>query len=126
VDLAVTILQWILVTDHVGLMRLAIAEARRFPDLASSVGRMARERGSAAVARLLSEVAKSDELRAPPAFAPDRLATTTRFFIDLVVLPLLLRALLGEKLESLHAEIGPHAARSAGFFLAATRHGGID
>jgi AcrR family transcriptional regulator len=121
-----TILGWALVSDTVGLMRLAIAEALRFPDLASCVHRMARELGTEAAARLLREVAQSDELGALPAFAPERLATTTRFFLDLVLLPLLLRALFGEKIKSLQAEIRPHVARCVAFFLAACRHGGVD
>jgi AcrR family transcriptional regulator len=50
-----TVLHWALVGDTIGLLRLAIAEARRFPDLASRVYRMARERAAEAVARLLSE-----------------------------------------------------------------------
>ena len=109
-------MQRVLASETVGLMRLAIAEARRFPDLASSVHRQARERGSEAVARLLNEVAQSDEIGSLPAFSPSRLATTTRFFLDLVLLPLLMRALLGEKLKTLQAEIGPHVARSVAFF----------
>jgi hypothetical protein len=60
-----------------------------------------------------------------PAFAPERLATTTRFFLDLVLLPLLMRALVGEKLKPLRAEITPHVARSVTFFLAACRYGGV-
>src|ERR1700730_3685697 len=40
---AVTLLHWGLDNDRIGLMRLAVAEARRFPDLASTVGRKARE-----------------------------------------------------------------------------------
>ncbi len=121
-SLGVTVLHWVLASDIIGLMRLAIAEARRFPDLASSVHQMARERGTEAVARLLREVAESDELGTLPAFAPERLPITTRFFLDLVLLPLLMRALYGEKLQSLHTEIGPHVARSVAFFLAACRH----
>ncbi len=113
-------------SDTVDLMRLAVAEAHRFPDLASGVHRMARERGSEAVARLLGEVAQSDKLGTLPAFAPARLATTTRSFLDLLVLPLLMRALMGEKLKPLHAEIGPHVARSVAFFLVACRHGGVN
>jgi AcrR family transcriptional regulator len=124
-SVAITILQWVLVSDAVSLMRVAIAEARRFPDLASSVHRMARERGAEAVARLLAEAAKSDELGTLPAFAPERLTTTTRFFQDLVYMPLLIRALFGEKLKPLRAEIGPHVTRSVAFFLAACRHGGV-
>lgn len=122
-----TVLRSILVSDTIGLGRLAIAEARRFPDLASSVYRMARERGKEAeAARLLGEVARSDEFGMLSAFAPERLATTAAFFQDLVVMPLLLRALFGEKPEALCAEIGPHVARAVAFFLAACRHGGVN
>lgn len=124
-SVGVTVLRSVLVNDNVGLMRLAIAEARRFPELASNVHRMLREYGAEAVARLLAEAAEADDLARLPAFAPPRLATTTRLFLDLMVLPLLMRALFGEKLKALHAEIGPHVARGVAFFLAACRHGGI-
>ena len=124
-SLAVTVLQWILVSDAIRLMRVAIAEAPRFPDLASSVFGMARDRATQAVARLLAEAAQSDELGTLPAFAPERVTTTTRFFQDVVVLPLVMRALFGEKLKQLRAEIGQHVARSVAFFLAACRHGGV-
>jgi AcrR family transcriptional regulator len=119
-----TVLHWALAGDTVGLMRLAIAEARRFPDLASGVYRMARERGAEAVSRLLSEVAQSDGLDTLSAFAPERLATTTRFFQDLVLMPLIMRALFGEKLDALRAKIEPQVARTVAFFLAACRDGG--
>jgi AcrR family transcriptional regulator len=125
-NLGATILQWILVNDVVGLMRVAIAEAHRFPGLASSVYGMARERAAEGLARLLAETAHSDELGNLPAFAPERLTTTTRFFQDVVLFPLVLRALFGEKLEQLCAEIKPHVIRSVAFFLAACRHGGVN
>ena len=64
----------LLVSDVIDFMRLSIAGARRFPDLAS-VGRMARERGAQAVTQVLSEMADSDEMGTFPAFAPERLAT---------------------------------------------------
>jgi AcrR family transcriptional regulator len=124
-SVGVTVLRSVLVRDTVGLMRLGIAEARRFPDLASNVHRMLREYGSEAVARLLAEAAQTNDLGSLPAFAPPRLATTTRLFLDLVLLPLLMRALFGEKLKALHAEIGPHVVRAVVFFLVACRHGGV-
>jgi AcrR family transcriptional regulator len=124
-SVGVSILKGVLVSETIGMIRLAIAEARRFPDLATRVNRMARERADQAVVRLLGEVAQCDELRQLPAFAPERLATITHFFRELVVLPLLTRALYGEKLKVLHAEIGPHVARSVAFFLAACRHDGV-
>jgi AcrR family transcriptional regulator len=124
-SVAVTVLEWILGSDSIGLMRVAIAEAPRFPDLASSVYAMARERGGQAVARLLAEAAQSDELGALPAFAPEHVATTTQLFQDLVILPLAMRALFGERLKQLHAEIELHATRSIALFLAASRQIGV-
>ena len=100
-NLGATILQWILVNDVVGLMRVAIAEARRFPGLASSVYGMGRDHAAEGLARLLAETAHSDELGTLPAFAPERLTTTTRFFQDVVLFPLVLRALFGEELKQI-------------------------
>jgi hypothetical protein len=114
-SVGVSILKRVLVSETIGMVQLAIAEARRFPDLASRVSRMGRERADQAVVRLLGEVAQSDELGKLPAFAPERLATTTHLFRELVVTPLLLRALYGEKLKALDSEIGPHVARSVAF-----------
>jgi AcrR family transcriptional regulator len=116
------VLRWMLSGDTLDLMRISISEARRFPDLASNVHHMARQRGEETVAHLLSEAAQSDALGALPAFAPERLATTARFFVDVVIFPLMIRGLFGEKRESLRAEIESHVARSVALFLAACRH----
>jgi AcrR family transcriptional regulator len=124
-DAATTLLHWVLVNDTIDMCRLGISEARRFPELAISVHRMARERGEDTVRRVLGEVAQSNERDALPAFRPEQLAATTHFFLDLVVMPMVYRALFGEKRKSLQAEIGPHVARSVAFFLAACRNGGV-
>lgn len=122
--LATGILDRALAPETVGLMRSVVAEARRFPDLASSVHRMAREQGSEAIARLLGELAKSDEMSALAAFAPDRLPATARRFMEMMFLPIVIRALFGEDLAALRTEIGPHVAQSVAFFLAACRYAG--
>ena len=101
-------------------------EAPRFPGLASSVYGMGREHAAEGLARFLAETAHSDEVGTLSAFATEHLTTTTRFFQDVVLFPLVLRALFGEKLEQLCAEIKPHVIRSVAFFLAACRHGGIN
>jgi AcrR family transcriptional regulator len=126
INVGTTILNWVLVTDTVDLMRVSVSEARRFPDLAINVHRMARGRGEDFVSHLLSELAQSDALGALTAFAPERLPTTTRFFMDLVVVPMILQALFGAKLDQLRAEIEPHVRCSVTFFLTACRHGGVD
>jgi AcrR family transcriptional regulator len=119
----VALLQWALDSDRVGLLRLAIAEVHRFPDLASNVSRSARDLSTEVVARLLREIAQSDELGTQPAFAPQRLPRTARSFLDLVVVPILVRALFEQKLETLRPEIGRHVASSVAFFLAACQSG---
>ena len=121
-SIAMTILRKVLVAETVGLIRAAAAEARRFPDLAASVSQMGRERGAEAVAQLLGELEGSDKL---PPVAAERRAATTRHFLDLILLPMLMRALFGERLTALRAEIAPHVARTVAFFLAACRHGGV-
>jgi AcrR family transcriptional regulator len=121
--LAAVILTRVLTPETIGLIRVAVAEARRFPDLATSVSRMGRQRPTEALARVFGELAGSDDIGASPAFAPDRLPETARRFLDLVVLPMLMRALFGEDLAALRAEIGPHVAGSVDFFLAACGHG---
>jgi AcrR family transcriptional regulator len=126
VSIATRRLHWALEGETIDLMRLGIAEARRFPDLASNVKQMARQRGEETVAGLLREATQLEKAERLPAFAPERLATTTRFFIDLVFLPLIVRALFGEKLKLLRAQINAHVASSVAFFLAACRYGGVD
>jgi AcrR family transcriptional regulator len=122
---AITLVHWGFDSGRIALMRLAVAEARRFPDLASTVSRTARDLSTELGVRLLGELAQSDELSSLPAFAPERLATTARLFLDLVAVPMLLRALFEVNLRVLDAEIDAHVARSVAFFLAACRNGGV-
>ena len=122
---AITLVHWGFDSDRIGLMRLAVAEARRFPDLASTVSRTARDLSTELGVRLLGGLAQSDELSSLPAFAPERLATTARLFLDLVAVPMLLRALFEVNLKVLDAEIDAHVVRSVAFFLAACKNGGV-
>ncbi|MBV8456343.1 MAG: TetR/AcrR family transcriptional regulator [Acetobacteraceae bacterium] len=124
--IATALLHKVLDPEWVALLRWTIAEARRFPDLARSVNRMARERGTEAIAGILAELAGSDPSLPLPAFAADKINATTQRFVHLVVLPMLIRALFGEDLAVLHAEIGPHVSQAVSFFLAGCRHGGVD
>ena len=121
---AITLVHWGFDSDRIALMRLAVAEARRFPDLASTVSRTARDLSTELGVRLLGELAQSDELSPLPAFAPERLATTARLFLDLVAVPMLLRALFEVNLNAMDAEMDAHVARTVPFFLAACRQGG--
>jgi AcrR family transcriptional regulator len=124
-SIGVVVLHEALTPEWIGLLRLSIAEARRFPDLGGIVNRMMRARGTEIMMRLLGEVAESSEVETFPAFGPGRLAMTARYFVDLMLLPQILRALSGEDLKTLHAEIDLHVSQRVAFFLAACRNGGI-
>jgi AcrR family transcriptional regulator len=50
------------------------------------------------------------------------LSDTARRFMDVIVFPMAMRALFGEDLSRLRAEIGPHVRHAVAFFLAACRH----
>ena len=118
---AITLLHLVFESDRIALMRLAVAEANRFPDVASNVGRKARELSTEIGVHLLGQLTQSGELSSLPAFAPERLSTTARFLLDLVAVPMLLRALFEVNLKTLDAEIDAHVARNVTFFLAACR-----
>ena len=64
----------VLVAETVGLIRAAVAEARRFPDLAASVSRMGLERGTEAVTQLLASLRNPTKYRRsrPTAAPPPR------------------------------------------------------
>lgn len=115
---ATTLLNWTLENERIALMRLAVAEAQRFPDLASTVSRAARQLSTEVAARFLGEMAQSGKFGTRPAFAPERLTETARVFLDLLVVPMLLRGLFEHDVEMMQAEIDSHVARSVPFFLA--------
>jgi AcrR family transcriptional regulator len=123
---AVDLLRWTLDNERMALMRLAIAEVKRFPEIAGNVSRTARQLSTEVAAGLLAKMTQACELATLPAFAPERLAMTARFFLDLVVVPMLLRGLFEDKVETVLQEISAHVARTVPFFLAACRHYGVD
>ncbi len=110
--------------DFVGLYRVALAEARRFPDLVGGLSQMARRRGQETVAELLAEVAECGDFGVP-AKAGGRCLAAARIFADLILLPPLIRALSGESLDALYGEIDACVAERSAFFLAACRNGGL-
>jgi AcrR family transcriptional regulator len=119
VNLGVALLERALNENTVGLIRVSIAEARRFPDFAFSVTEMARSHGLEAVTRLLREVVEREHVDQGP-FAADRIPATARIFMELVFFPLLFRGLVGEDIGVLRKEIRAHVAERVAFFLSAS------
>jgi AcrR family transcriptional regulator len=121
VEVGVALVEETLSEDFIGLLRLAIAEARRLPDMVEGLVRQCRERGGRSVVRLLVEGVGepfwSDE-------NDPRAVKAGRLFAESVLLPFLLRALAQEDLAALRADIASHVEERAAFFLAALRNGG--
>ena len=124
VRVAIAMLQWTLESERMALLRLAIAEVNRFPEIASQVSRNAQQLSTEVAVRFLGEMAQTDEIGRLPAFAPERIALTARAFLDLVVMPMLMRGLAEQKVDVLSEEVTNHVKRRVPFFLAACRHGG--
>ena len=124
VRVAIAMLQWTLESERMALLRLAIAEVNRFPEIASQVSRNAQQLSTEVAVRFLGEMAQTDEIGRLPAFAPERIALTARAFLDLVVMPMLMRGLAEQKVDVLSEEVTAHVKGRVPFFLAACRHGG--
>lgn len=124
VRVAIEMLRWTLESDRMALLRLAIAEVNRFPEIASQVSRNAQQLSTEVAVGFLGEMAQTDEIGQLPAFAPERIALTARAFLDLVVLPMLLRGLAEQTIDVSGEEVTTHVERRVPFFLAACRHGG--
>ena len=124
VRVAIAMLQWTLESERMALLRLAIAEVNRFPEIASQVSRNAQQLSTEVAVGFLGEMVQTDEIGRLPAFAPERIAVTARAFLDLVVMPMLMRGLAEQKVDVLSEEVTAHVKGRVPFFLAACRHGG--
>ena len=120
VNLGTDILRSLLVSEVIDFMRLSASEARRIPELVN-LGRTSRRDAAKAVYKALSDVAQAEDVNVFPALSADRLPVTTQLFMDLIVGRFLMRALVGEDLKVLRAEIAQHVELSVAFFLAGCR-----
>ena len=120
-SIGVALLEETLTEDFVGLMRLAVAEARRLPDM--GLVRQCRERGGRLVMRGCSPTASASRC-GRTARSPRRQGGAHLRREHAAALAM--RALAQEDLAALRAEIPGHVRERAKFFLAALRGGGLD
>jgi AcrR family transcriptional regulator len=124
--IAAVLLRQALTAESVGLFRLAIAEARQFPEFAAGMLGAARERGFEIVAQLMIEAAEAGEIKNVTPYEQEKyIRAAVPYFVDLIILPQVIRALSGENLDQLREGIGAHLADRVPFFLAACFNGGI-
>jgi AcrR family transcriptional regulator len=107
------------IEETIGVARATIAEADRFPTLSRQVHEHGRERARTAVSHVLNDATHpvSRGLKGP--FGSKRSLITAQIFLDLILLPMLMRALMGEGVKELRGELPSFVRERVGFFLAA-------
>jgi AcrR family transcriptional regulator len=111
------------IADTLDLTRATIAEARRFPELSRNVHDAARDRAAGAVSQLLNEAAQRLARSPKGPFSCKRRLSTAQMFMDLILLPMLMRSLMGEELKNLKKELPSFLHERVSFFLAACEAG---
>lgn len=107
------------IEETIGVTRATIAEADRFPALSRHVHEAGRDRAAAAVAHVLNDAAHPLARGAKGPFAARRSLATAQIFMDLILLPMLMRALMGEGAKELRGELPAFVRQRVSFFLAA-------
>jgi AcrR family transcriptional regulator len=107
------------IDETIGITRATIAEADRFPALSRQVHEHGRDRAAAAVSHVLNDATHTLSRGAKGPFGPKRSVSTAQIFMDLILLPMIMRALMGEGAKELRNELPAFARERVSFFLAA-------
>ena len=105
--------------ETIGITRATIAEADRFPALSRHVHEHGRDRAAAAVSHVLNDATHRHSRGPKGPFNTKRSLTTAQIFMDLILLPMLMRALMGEGAKELRNELPAFVRERVSFFLAA-------
>jgi AcrR family transcriptional regulator len=107
------------IDETIGITRATIAEADRFPALSRHVHEHGRDRAAAAVSHVLAGAAHPASRGSKGPFGPKRSVSTAQIFMDLILLPMMMRALMGEGVNELRSELPGFVRERVSFFLAA-------
>ena len=107
------------IDETIGITRATIAEAERFPALSRHVHEHGRDRAAAAVSHVLTGAIQPVSRGAKGPFGPKRSVSTAQIFMDLILLPMMMRALMGEGANELRSELPGFVRERVSFFLAA-------
>lgn len=107
------------IEETIGVTRATIAEADRFPALSRHVHEAGRDRAAAAVSHVLNDTTGPVSRISKGPFGPKRTLATAQIFMDLILLPMLMRALMGEGAKELRSELPAFVRERVSFFLAA-------
>ena len=107
------------IDETIGITRATIAEADRVPELSRHVHEHGRDRAAAAVSHVLNDATHTLSRGSKGPFGAKRRVTTAQIFMDLILLPMIMRALMGEGAKELRSELPAFVRERVSFFLAA-------
>jgi AcrR family transcriptional regulator len=107
------------IDETIGITRATIAEADRFPALSRQVHEHGRDRAAAAVSHVLNDATHTLSRGTKGPLGPKRRVSTAQIFMDLILLPMIMRALMGEGVKELRSELPAFVRERVSFFLAA-------
>jgi AcrR family transcriptional regulator len=107
------------IEETIGITRATIAEADRFPALSRHVHEYGRDRAAAAVSHVLNDATQTLSRGSKGPLSSKRSLATAQIFMDLILLPMLMRALMGEGAKELRSELPAFVRQRVSFFLAA-------
>lgn len=114
-----TLVTRLLSDEVIGLIRMVVADAPRFPSLAKLTSDAGRSRARDAVATMIAEHSGRDlDARAQATSKRHAHALATQL-LDAIVSPMLMRALMGEALDVVRGDIRTHVKQTVALFMAA-------
>jgi AcrR family transcriptional regulator len=107
------------IQETIGVIRVCIAEADRFPALSRQLEEHGRGRTVGAVSHALAGTTQPISRGPKGPFGPKRSLSTARIFTDIILLPMLIQALMGVSAKKLRSELPAFVRERVSFFLAA-------
>ena len=112
------------IEQFASVARVTIAEAQRFPELSRHVHEASRNRAVDAVSLLLNDATQMLPLQSKQVFNPKIRLATAQNFLDLTLLPMLMRALIGDSAQTLREDLPSFVRERVDFFLSACETNG--
>ena len=114
-----TLVTRLLSDEVVGLTRMVVADAPRFPSLAQMTHEAGRLRAIGAVSVVIAEHSRQPRDASTGAAIKLNARTLATQILDSIVAPLLMRAMLGQELAVVRGEIRSHVDQTLAVFVAA-------
>ncbi len=105
--------------DVIGLMRMVMADAPRFPSLVTLMSEAGRMRGIEVLAQVIDGYSQSPGDIRVCRSRKRRSREIAAVMLDAVVSPIILRSLMGENLDDVRSDIDSHVKQMIALFIAA-------